>query len=299
MNHEIAAHWYGDEFQLKNDCELTNSSGLLRLLELATIQVDFAFPTPQILESSFQLIYGIGETTAVRLHDQGYDTLNDLTFHPKWGKAACDIIRLIESRNVKRLAAYGASDLQLLSFYQPEEVQFVDIETTGLHSINPVFLVGILYCRQNQWMIRQYLARDYSEEKALLWQTAEHLKTARLITSYNGKSFDLPYLKGRMRYHRISESETITHIDLLRTTRRNYRKTLPNCRLLTIERYLFGSERSDDLPGSLVADHYHRYVETGDEKLIRAILKHNAEDLLSLAKLLGILVKNRKEGVPE
>ncbi len=295
----IAEQWYGDEFQLMNDCELNNSEGLLRLLELATVRVDFAFPTSQILETSFQLIYGIGETTAARLHEQGYRTLTELTFHPKWGKAASDILRLIENRNVERMAAYGASDLQLLSFYQPEEVQFVDIETTGLHSINPVFLVGILFCRENHWVIRQYLARDYSEEKALLWQTAEHLKTAKLITSYNGKSFDLPYLKGRMRYHQIVEGERITHIDLLRTTRRKYRNSLPNCRLLTIERYLFGSERVDDLPGSLVADHYHRYVETGDEKLVQAILKHNAEDLLSMAKLLGILVKNRKEGVPE
>ncbi len=141
-------------------------------------------------------------------------------------------------------------------------------------------------------IIRQFLARDYSEEKALLEQTLEHLKTARLITSYNGKSFDLPYLKGRMRYHQLGEDAPLLHIDLLRTTRRNYRQSLPNCRLLTIERYLFGSERIDDLPGSLVADHYHRYIETGDEKLIRAILKHNAEDLLSMAKLLGFLFKN-------
>ncbi len=286
------SRWYGDEFRLIGDDEFQNEQGSYRLLELETEQVRFYFPGKECLESDFKLIYGIGETTAAKLRADGYRSLHDLTGHSRWGRAAAELLRLIEKGNAERLAAYGASDLQLLSFFKPESVLFIDIETTGLYNINPAFLVGILQFENGRGRVRQFLARDYSEEKAILQETGACLDQAALIASYNGKSFDLPYLKGRFRFHQLAANHPFLHIDLLRSTRRNYRSSLPNCRLLTIERYLLAAERTDDLPGAQVADYYNRFVETGDPLCIQAILKHNALDLLSMAKLMGILMKH-------
>ncbi len=77
----VTQQWYGEEFKLVNDCELSNADGSLRLLELETICVEFTFPTPEILASAFQLIYGIGAITAARLQNEGYRTFQDLTAH--------------------------------------------------------------------------------------------------------------------------------------------------------------------------------------------------------------------------
>jgi uncharacterized protein YprB with RNaseH-like and TPR domain len=286
------SQWYGQEFRLLRDEEFRNEQGCCRMVELQTERVQFRFPGRETLESDFKLLYGVGDALASKLYAEGYQSLHDLTMHSRWGRAARDLLHQIDQGNVERLAAYGASDLQLLSFFQPERVLFIDIETTGLYNINPAFLVGVLQFWNGGGRIRQFLARDYSEEKAILQAASTHLGQAALIASYNGKSFDLPYLKGRMRFHQLTGTDAMFHIDLLRSTRRSYKHTLPNCRLLTIEKFLLATERLDDLPGSMVADYYHRFVETGDQACIQAILKHNAIDLLSMAKLLGVLVAN-------
>ncbi len=276
-------------FQVADNREQQNEDGTCQRLELWTQNIAFSFPGRDLLEADFKLIFGVGEVTAQKLRDDGFQTLYDLIRHPRWGRAATDVLRLIETRNYERLAAYGASDLQLLSFFDPRQIKFIDIETVGLYYVNPVFLVGVLRFEEERGIISQYLARDYSEEKALLREVLDELKQTALITSFNGRSFDIPYLRGRMRYHQLCDMDRSVHVDLLRTARKNYRDTLPNCRLVTIERHLLSEERPDDLPGSEVADYYHRFVETGDRSLIAAILKHNARDLLSMAKILGIM----------
>jgi hypothetical protein len=41
----------------------------------------------------------------------------------------------------------------------------------------------------------------------------------------------------------------------------------------------------DDLDGSQVPDAYHRYVRDGDPNWLEPILRHNRDDLLTLAEL--------------
>jgi uncharacterized protein YprB with RNaseH-like and TPR domain len=276
-------------FHVAADREQRNEDGTCQRLELWTQNIGFRFPGTDSLEADFKLIFGVGEVTAQKLRNDGFQTLHDLTRHPRWSRAAADVLRLIEARNYERLAAYGASDLQLLSFFDPRQIKFIDIETVGLYYVNPVFLVGVLRFEEDRGIVSQYLARDYSEEKALLREVLDELRQTALIASFNGRSFDIPYLRGRMRYHQLRDMDRLVHVDLLRTARKNYRDALPNCRLVTIERHLLSEERMGDLPGSQVADYYHQFVETGDRSLIAAILKHNARDLLSMAKILGIM----------
>lgn len=285
----------GWELKLINEAEATNQFGTLYAVELQAENVSFKFPKKEWLERELQLIYGIGPTTAAKLNEAGYYTLNDLTRHTKWGKAAIEILRIISTKDYSRLARYGASDLQLLSFFEPEEIIFIDIETLGLYYIHPVFLVGMLSFKEGQGKILQLLARNPIEEKALLFDTINWISKATIIVSFNGRSFDVPYLKGRMRFQGLDDVINAFHFDLLRQTRKNYRSQLPNCRLLTIERHLFHQERIDDLPGSQVAEYYQRYLDSEDWCYLKPILEHNACDLLSMAKLLGLITTELPE----
>lgn len=283
------------ELKKINGQEANNQFGTLYSVELRTENVGFIFPKKEWLERDLQLIYGIGPTTVGKLNEAGYYTLNDLTLHSKWGKAAIEILKIIRAKDYSRLARYGASDIQLLSFFEPEEIIFIDIETLGLYYIHPVFLVGMLSFKDGQGKILQLLARNQTEEKALLFETISWIKKATIIVSFNGRSFDVPYLKGRMRFQGLNDEINAFHFDLLRQTRKNYRSQLPNCRLLTIERYLFNQERIDDLPGSQVAEYYQRYLESEDWGYLKPILEHNACDLLSMAKLLGLITTKLPE----
>lgn len=284
----IGGRW---EIKLLEEREATNEIGAFGILKLRTENVNFVFPGEELLEKDLRLIYGIGPATIGKLNEAGYYTIRDLLQHPKWRRAAAEVLRIIESKDFNRLARYGASDLQLLSFFKPEEIIFIDIETSGLYYIHPVFLVGMLTFKDGQGLISQVLARNPVEERALLFETLNCLKKANIIVSFNGRSFDLPYLKGRMRFQGLNDQIDSFHFDLLRQARRNYRSQLPNCRLLTIERYLFNQERIDDLPGAEVAEYYQRYLETEDRGYLQPILEHNACDLLTMAKLLGLITK--------
>ncbi len=281
----------GWELKLLNERQISNQFGALELIELRTENVNFVFPKEESLERDLQLIYGIGPATICKLNETGYNTISDLTRHSKWGKAAVEVLRIIRTKDYGRLVRYGASDLQLLSFFKPEEIIFIDIETLGLYYIHPVFLVGMLSFKDGQGEVHQLLARNPIEEKALLLETINRIKQAAIIVSFNGRSFDVPYLKGRMRFQGINDEFDAFHFDLLRQTRKNYRSQLPNCRLLTIERYLFNQERIDDLPGSQVAEYYQRYLDMEDRGYLNPILEHNACDLLTMAKLLGLITR--------
>lgn len=280
---------WGPDFEIISDMEAQNSEGPYGLLEIRTRGIHWNFPHKESLLHNLQLIYGIGAATAAGLKRAGYRTISDLVGHPRWGKGAKVILQAIATDDTDRLARFGAADMELLGFYHPETIRFIDIETTGLYHLQPIFLTGVLYFRNGEGRIRQMLARNYEEERAILRETISEIDGARVIASYNGRSFDLPYLQSRLNYHRLNSLAVDRHFDLLRSTRRAYRERLPNCRLITVEKYLLQQERENDLPGALVPEVYQQYLDTGDRRCLEPILRHNAEDLLSMAKLLHLL----------
>lgn len=161
---------------------------------------------------------------------------------------------------------------------------FLDIETTGL-SGSPLFLVGLLFHRGNGLRLRQLFARDYSEEKPLLQYLIELLGEFDALVTFNGKSFDMPYIRDRCRYSILPFRVEIHHFDLLHEYRRRWKRILPNCRLQTLESRICYRYRAGDIPGSEIPNAYHDFVRTGDARQIKSILHHNALDLLTMSEL--------------
>ncbi|HYH01725.1 MAG TPA: ribonuclease H-like domain-containing protein [Bacillota bacterium] len=292
----VTADWE-NEIKFIARREQKNRSGSFELTEIRTPNMEYIFPDHDLINQNLRLIYGVGEITAVKLNQSGYRTVTDLLHHPRWQKAAADITRLVATQNVKRLEQYGAADLELLSFFRPEDITFIDIETLGFYYMFPVFLIGVLQFVEGQGIIRQFFARNYDEEAAILNELDEKLRNRGVLVSYNGRTFDIPYLKGRLRTNGLDDRFDAFHLDLLRHTRRNYRDVLPDCRLVTVERCLLGDERVDDLPGSEAPEHYQRFLDTGNRELIEPVLKHNAYDLLTMAKYLGLITLKKQKRV--
>jgi uncharacterized protein YprB with RNaseH-like and TPR domain len=170
-----------------------------------------------------------------------------------------------------------------------EALCLVDIETAGLTAA-PLFLIGTLSAAGGELILTQYLARGYEEEAALLNDFTRSLAACRMVVTFNGTTFDLPYLRDRAVYHRLPPPFFPDHLDLLPAARRRWRGTLPNCRLQTLEQRICRRLRPTDVPGDQIPPLYHDYVRTGHAPLLHPVLRHNALDLLTLAELLGLLL---------
>ena len=168
----------------------------------------------------------------------------------------------------------------------PKEMMFMDIETTGLSS-TPVFLIGTMECDEEGFLFRQYFARDYSEETSILSAFGQRLADARMLVTFNGKSFDMPYLENRAVACAVKLPRPKHHLDLLHEARRYYGRSTPNHKLQTLEQIVCGRCREDDIPGAQIPAAYHEFVRTNDARKIGLILQHNLYDLLTMADLMA------------
>ena len=167
---------------------------------------------------------------------------------------------------------------------------FLDLETTGFSS-TPLFLAGTLFLNSGNLEVHQFLARDYSEEGAVIAELDALLSRFAFCVTFNGKSFDIPYLRERAKYHRIALGAFPEQFDLLHHSRRQWKHSLPNCRLVTLERHILGRRRVGDVPGWEVPCIYHEFVHTKDARKIKDVLQHNLVDVLSMAELFVSLAE--------
>jgi len=79
------------------------------------------------------------------------------------------------------------------------------------------------------------------------------------------------------------------NVDLLYFARRAWKERVPNCRLSTIEKYLIGHERKDDVPSALVPEFYETYLRTKNPGPLIPIIEHNKQDLVTLANIFSKL----------
>ena len=174
---------------------------------------------------------------------------------------------------------------------KPSEAVFLDIETCGLANC-PLFLIGIMSTRADRSMVEQFFARDYSEEAALLAHLGDVLSAYRVLITFNGKTFDVPYMRDRMIFHQIEHEFGQEHFDLLPPARTLWRDKLPDCRLQTLEEHICGRRRYGDTPGHLIPQLYHDFVRTGNAAPLEGVFHHNALDLVTMAELLPYVMRD-------
>jgi uncharacterized protein YprB with RNaseH-like and TPR domain len=173
--------------------------------------------------------------------------------------------------------------------FHTDNLLFFDTETTGLSggTGTRAFMVGASDFVPGGLRVRQLLITHLSAEPAMLRAFAGWLSEDTRLVSYNGRCYDAPLLATRYRLARQGTPLAgIEHLDLLFPTRRRYRGVWENCRLGTIERHALGIVREDDLPGSEAPGAWLQYLRGGDAGLLRRVLQHNFQDVVTLAHLL-------------
>jgi len=268
------------------------------------VEKSFLPPDSSITDvlSDLKIIYGIGSVREKELKEQGFETIEDLVDHQKWGAKAERVQNVFKDelpraydllRRWKSLS--DSSFLQFSGLFDREEFAIVDIETLGL-SNQPVFLLGLAHPGGSGIVVHQFLAEDLDQELATLMNFAHHLDERNLILTYNGKNFDIPYIERRLAYYGQRKKFSHPHLDLYLFTRKFIGPRTRNCKLGTIESSVLGVNRDLDLPSAQVPDFYTTYRKKKNPGPLIPILAHNRQDLLSLADLYRELIEEALNG---
>lgn len=249
----------------------------------------------RIITSDLKVLSGIGPVSEQSLKEQGYQTIEDLERHPRWKKQAEDYMKMIDNKEVDSIQKWLWQRLPkshpllhyLAGFCQDHDFAIVDIETLGL-SERPIILLGIAKPSKDHICTSQFLLRDIPDEPGAIWGLISQLDPKLSLITYNGKSFDIPYIKQRLAYYGLDAYLDNLNFDVLHFTRRALKSKLVDCRLETVEKYL-GVKREINIPGALVPHFYDTYLRTKNVGPLVPIVEHNKQDLLTLGTLFSKL----------
>jgi hypothetical protein len=161
-----------------------------------------------------------------------------------------------------------------------EDAIFLDIETEGVAKHADITVVGLFDGLDTKTMIKG-VNLDYNILK-------KELSKYKLIMTFNGSSFDIPFI--RKRYDILPASP---HIDVMHLCARlNLRGGL-KC----IEKQ-FGIQRSKIIErfyGGDVLTLWRMYKATGDKYYLELLVEYNEEDVFNLKKIMNYCNDRLKE----
>lgn len=157
---------------------------------------------------------------------------------------------------------------RLFPEFRPETA-YLDIETNGMWAGQGHVTTIALYDGQR---LRTYVRGEN------LWEFAQDVKGYKVLVTYNGKCFDLPFLRESM-----ALSLDQVHIDLrFLLGGLGYRGGLKGC-----EKAL-GMDRGDleGLDGFFAVLLWKAFLMEGDPRYLETLLAYNVQDVLSLEHLM-------------
>jgi tetratricopeptide (TPR) repeat protein len=173
----------------------------------------------------------------------------------------------------------------------PPDVPLVclDTETTGLATAagTMAFLVGLGWWEADRFRQAQLLLPDQPNEPALLALLEAHIPPTAWLVTYNGRGFDWPLLVARYRMARRDPPVHAGHLDLLPFVRRVFKHRMADARLRTVESELLGVVRHEDVDGWEIPGRFLDFLRSGEAEPLLAVVRHNREDVRSLARLLA------------
>ncbi len=256
--------------------------------------------TLEALRAQMNAILGRPPAPVIPLADPASTELPFIAYDTSLGPVHRRFEHLAPSVHVGRIPVDAARDAEgsvlallalspALASVDMSKALFLDCETTGLGGAGTLpFLVGLAWFDDGRLVIEQLLLRTPAEEPGMLVTIAERVHASSVLVTFNGKTFDWPLLMARFVMNRLSAPTVIPHLDLLHVARRLHRRRLGSCRLTELEIEVLGYVRGPDVAGAEVAAHYAHFLRSGDEAALRAVIEHNAYDVLTMAALVGL-----------
>lgn len=243
-----------------------------------------------MLNNCFLHLPSIGAKTEKKLWATGIKTINDFVENPPKFiqlKNRTKILQHIDSINNYENPHYYYDNLpsneqwRIFKRFQ-KDTAYIDIETTGLDTFGNKITTIALYDGDT---IKHYVnginLDDFKRD----------ILNYKVIVTYNGKTFDVPFIEN---FFRIKLNHC--HLDLRYILKSlGYSGGLKSC-----EKQL-GIGRGDELDGVdgfmavLIWNHYER---RNDKKALETLLSYNIEDVLNLEHLMVTAYNKKIESLP-
>ena len=242
-----------------------------------------------MLTRTFCHIDGVGATSEQRLWDAGVRSWSDAAATDLPGRRGPVIRRAVQQsqlRYERRDTRYFAGRLpthqqwRLFADFR-DNAAYLDIETTGLGRPDDCVTTIALYDGRD---VRHYVQGRNLEQFEL--DAAGY----DLLVTYNGKSFDVPFLRKFLRVH-LDQA----HVDLMHVLRSlGHRGGLK-----AIEQRLgYARPGMEDIDGYVAALLWHEYERRRDPQVLETLLAYNVQDVLTLEHLMVEAFNTKLEQTP-
>ena len=170
-----------------------------------------------------------------------------------------------------------------------KEALFIDIETTGLSKIySDIISITLLLYEDDKYKIYQIFCQYKVDQQDALKHLKELIKFKKYIVTYNGNSFDIPFLEEKAEQCNIVLNfDSFIKIDLyIYMQKFRYKINTIDLKLKTVEEY-FCIKRNDTLRGKDVLTLYEAYKLEPRKEFSCLILQHNYEDVYNLPFIMN------------
>lgn len=168
---------------------------------------------------------------------------------------------------------------------------FFDIETTGFsREGSTVYLIGCATRDDDSLCIRQFFAETPAQEAEVIAAFFALLKQYDAVLTFNGNTFDIPYLQARCHFLHLEESlSSHPYTDLYREAAKlRHILGLASFKQKSIETFL-GIDRADPFSGGELIRVYREYIKKPTKQAEKLLQQHNYEDVLYMPALLPVL----------
>ncbi|MFC2002768.1 ribonuclease H-like domain-containing protein [Chloroflexota bacterium] len=247
-----------------------------------------------MLRHTFLHVPGIGYATEQKLWAQGFLSWEDyfdkcqycslpLPIRDKLAENLEESVRALNAEHARHFEVRlpPAEMWRLYSEFN-EKVAFLDIETTGLYpGADVITLIGLFDGQRTKVFIRGVNLQEFAQE----------VRKYSLIVTFNGKRFDIPFIRRTL--GELPDYQA--HIDLLYPLRKlGYRGGLKS-----IEVQL-GLEREGALKGvdGFLAILLWREYQWGNRAALDTLVRYNLEDAVNLQYLTDIVYNEALTRLP-
>jgi uncharacterized protein YprB with RNaseH-like and TPR domain len=241
-----------------------------------------------MLKHTFCHIPGIAAKTEQRLWNSGVTSWEDALRNTAAGKVDADFLRESQNHYERRNPAWFARHLPAAQSWRlyhdfRDSCAFLDIETTGMPHTGHITTIALYDGRTIRHYIHGRNLPDFLRD----------VRDYSLLVTYNGKSFDVPFIE-RTFGVRMGQA----HIDLCHVLRSlGLRGGLKSCeRQLGLCRP--GMEEVDGYVAVLL---WYDYTRRGNARALESLLAYNIQDTINLETLMAHAVNRKLDalaGVP-
>ncbi|MBR4780446.1 MAG: ribonuclease H-like domain-containing protein [Lachnospiraceae bacterium] len=99
---------------------------------------------------------------------------------------------------------------------EKEQILIYDIDTTSFEAANGcIFLIGVMYYQNEQLYFTQFFSESIDEEALIIEKFFDIAENYKILLSYKGESFDIPYIGKRL--YALKQNELYSRFAALRS----------------------------------------------------------------------------------